>query len=52
MTDDNRPDAGNTENIDDLLTELPPDDDIHDRIAMVNTEQPAELEQAPAPLRP
>ncbi len=44
---DNQPDAGNTKNIDDLLEEVPEDDDIHDRIALVKTEQPAELRDAP-----
>ena len=48
MTDEIKADAGNTENIDDITEDLPADDDVYDRIAMVNTCEPDYLEQAPA----
>jgi hypothetical protein len=41
------PDAGNTEDIDCLVEPLDPDDDVYDRIDLVNTQGPDKLEQAP-----
>ncbi len=41
------PDAGNTEDIDTLTAPLDDDDDVHERLSLVNTEQPDVVEQAP-----
>ncbi len=41
------PDAGNTEDLDTLTTPVDRDDDVYTRIALVNTEPAAVVEQAP-----
>jgi len=41
------PDAGNTEDIETLTAPLDEDDDVHERLALVNTEGPDIVEQAP-----
>ncbi len=40
-------DPSNCEDIDQLTAPLEDDDDVHERIALVNTEQPDRLRQAP-----
>lgn len=41
------PDAGNTEDLSTLTAPLDPDDDAYHRIALVNTDAAAQVEQGP-----
>ncbi len=47
QTEGAAPDAGNTENIDQLTDDLDEDDDVYERVALVNTCEPDQVEQAP-----
>ncbi len=54
MSDENQPapDAGNTEDMDRLTVPLDPDDDVHERLKLVNREQGSHLEDNPGDARP
>lgn len=44
---DPAPDAGNTADIDTLTADLTPDDDVYNRIDLINTQGPDTLREAP-----